>query len=145
MRSDTGTLIDNLFADAWDSLNLSSLRHRAGIRKRGGVNANRSVYLLQELDEQILKYQKNYLLYDLIKRPDLNWRGRRAFVIDDTFKPRRSKKMDAVSLVAFDQGPATILNPVIAAAVLAFGFVYIHPFVDGDGRIHRDLIHHVLA
>jgi hypothetical protein len=34
---------------------------------------------------------------------------------------------------------------VIAAAVLAFGFVYIHPFEDGNGRIHRYLMHHVLA
>jgi hypothetical protein len=34
---------------------------------------------------------------------------------------------------------------VIAAAVLAFGFVYVHPFEDGNGRIHRYLIHHVLA
>jgi hypothetical protein len=33
----------------------------------------------------------------------------------------------------------------MAAAVLAFGFVYIHPFEDGNGRIHRYLIHHVLA
>jgi len=32
-----------------------------------------------------------------------------------------------------------------AAAALAFGFVYVHPFVDGNGRIHRWLIHHVLA
>ena len=37
------------------------------------------------------------------------------------------------------------LDPVIAAALLAFGFVYVHPFVDGNGRIHRYLIHHVLA
>lgn len=37
------------------------------------------------------------------------------------------------------------LDPVIAAAVMAFGFVYIHPFEDGNGRIHRWLIHHVLA
>ena len=37
------------------------------------------------------------------------------------------------------------LDPVIAAASAAFGFVYIHPFVDGNGRIHRWLIHHVLA
>jgi hypothetical protein len=37
------------------------------------------------------------------------------------------------------------LDPVITAAVLAFGFVYIHPFEDGNGRIHRYLIHHVLA
>ena len=37
------------------------------------------------------------------------------------------------------------LDAVIAAAILAFGFVYIHPFEDGNGRIHRYLIHHVLA
>jgi hypothetical protein len=48
-------------------------------------------------------------------------------------------------LVAFDRSAAQRLDPVIAAAVLAFGFVYIHPFVDGNGRIHRYLIHHVLA
>lgn len=33
---------------------------------------------------------------------------------------------------------------VIAAAMIAFGFVFIHPLVDGNGRIHRYLIHHVL-
>ncbi len=48
-------------------------------------------------------------------------------------------------MVAFDAGPARLLDPVIAATVLAFGFVYIHPFEDGNGRIHRYLIHHVLA
>lgn len=37
------------------------------------------------------------------------------------------------------------MNAVVAAAVMAFGFVYIHPFVDGNGRIHRWLIHHILA
>lgn len=37
------------------------------------------------------------------------------------------------------------VDPVVAAAALAFGFVYVHPFVDGNGRLHRWLIHHVLA
>ncbi len=37
------------------------------------------------------------------------------------------------------------LDPVLQAAVTAFGFVYIHPFQDGNGRVHRCLIHHVLA
>ncbi len=37
------------------------------------------------------------------------------------------------------------VDPVIAAAAVAFGFVYVHPFEDGNGRIHRWLIHHVLA
>lgn len=36
-------------------------------------------------------------------------------------------------------------DPVIAAAVVAFAFVFIHPFADGNGRIHRFLVHHVLA
>lgn len=48
-------------------------------------------------------------------------------------------------LASFDRGPAQKLDPVLAAAVLAFGFIYIHPFADGNGRIHRYLIHHVLA
>jgi Fic family protein len=37
------------------------------------------------------------------------------------------------------------LDPVVAATALAFGFVYIHPYVDGNGRLHRWLIHHALA
>lgn len=36
-------------------------------------------------------------------------------------------------------------DPVVAAAALAFGFVYIHPYEDGNGRLHRWLIHHALA
>ena len=30
-------------------------------------------------------------------------------------------------------------------ACSAFGFVYLHPFMDGNGRIHRFLIHHLLS
>jgi len=36
-------------------------------------------------------------------------------------------------------------DAVLAAAVVAFGFVFIHPFEDGNGRLHRYLIHHLLA
>ena len=36
-------------------------------------------------------------------------------------------------------------HPILTAAMIAFGFVFIHPFVDGNGRIHRYLIHHILA
>ncbi len=35
-------------------------------------------------------------------------------------------------------------DPVLAAATIAFGFVFIHPLADGNGRIHRYLIHHLL-
>ncbi|RBI67294.1 cell filamentation protein Fic [Roseovarius sp. TE539] len=37
------------------------------------------------------------------------------------------------------------VDPVLQAAIIAFGFVYIHPLADGNGRLHRCLIHHVLA
>lgn len=36
-------------------------------------------------------------------------------------------------------------DAVLAATIIAFGFVFIHPFEDGNGRIHRYLIHHILA
>jgi Fic/DOC family len=36
-------------------------------------------------------------------------------------------------------------NPMAHAAGLAFGFVYAHPFDDGNGRLHRFLMSHVLG
>ncbi len=40
----------------------------------------------------------------------------------------------------------TLGTPAVArAAIIAFGFVFIHPFFDGNGRIHRFLIHDVLT
>ena len=40
---------------------------------------------------------------------------------------------------------AADVDPVLQAAAVAFGFVYVHPLADGNGRMHRCLIHHVLA
>ncbi len=37
------------------------------------------------------------------------------------------------------------IHALVHAAVLAYGFVYLHPFEDGNGRIHRFMIHNVLA
>jgi len=65
--------------------------------------------------------------------------------LPDHISARHNDLMSLIDgLVAFDRLAADI-DPVIAAAVLAFGFVYIHPFEDGNGRIHRYLIHHILA
>jgi Fic family protein len=46
---------------------------------------------------------------------------------------------------AHEQMTAGEVPPVIHAAVIAYGFVFLHPFEDGNGRIHRFLIHNVLA
>lgn len=37
------------------------------------------------------------------------------------------------------------IHPVIKAACGSFGLVYLHPFYDGNGRIHRFLIHEILT
>jgi len=37
------------------------------------------------------------------------------------------------------------VSPLIHTAVIAFGFVLIHPFEDGNGRIHRFLMHSILS
>lgn len=49
--------------------------------------------------------------------------------------------MEMVGRVKLPDG----VDPVVAAAVAAFGFVFIHPFDDGNGRIHRFLVHHILS
>jgi hypothetical protein len=37
------------------------------------------------------------------------------------------------------------ISTEIRSALIAFGFVFIHPFEDGNGRIHRFLIHDILV
>jgi Fic family protein len=37
------------------------------------------------------------------------------------------------------------VDAVISAAIIAFGFVFIHPFEDSNGRIHRYLLHNSFA
>ncbi|MGO8751538.1 MAG: Fic family protein [Thermoguttaceae bacterium] len=37
------------------------------------------------------------------------------------------------------------VSAVVHAAAVAYGFVFLHPFEDGNGRIHRFLIHNILA
>ena len=41
--------------------------------------------------------------------------------------------------------PVPPVHPVVHAAAIAWGFVFMHPFDDGNGRIHRFLIHNILS
>ena len=49
--------------------------------------------------------------------------------------------MEGLAMMAQKSGPG---HPVVQAAAVAFGFVFIHPFEDANGRIHRFLIHDFL-
>lgn len=37
------------------------------------------------------------------------------------------------------------VDPLVVAAIASFGFVFIHPFMDGNGRLSRFLFHHALC
>jgi hypothetical protein len=60
-------------------------------------------------------------------------------------RPENLHDLMGVLVEANDRMRDDGVDPVLKAAATAFGFVYIHPFEDGNGRIHRCLIHHVLA
>ncbi len=51
--------------------------------------------------------------------------------------------MDGLMRLA-NQRPAT-LDALVHAAVVSFAFVFIHPFMDGNGRLSRFLLHHCLG
>lgn len=53
--------------------------------------------------------------------------------------------MDGMIAAHGRMGTAEALHPVAHAAVIAYGFVFMHPFEDGNGRIHRFLIHNILV
>lgn len=41
--------------------------------------------------------------------------------------------------------PPEDLDPLLLASIVSFGFVFIHPFMDGNGRLSRFLFHQVLC
>ena len=72
----------------------------------------------------------------------------------DTFSPMpdhiSAKSSDLPSLLDGLINVNNLLNQenydsVLIATTIAFGFVFIHPLSDGNGRIHRYIIHHILA
>lgn len=48
-------------------------------------------------------------------------------------------------LMAFANERPEQIPPLVLASVVSFGFVFLHPFMDGNGRLSRFLIHHTLC
>ena len=48
-------------------------------------------------------------------------------------------------LMTFANGVAGNADPIVVASVVSFGFVFLHPFMDGNGRLSRFLFHHALC
>lgn len=60
-------------------------------------------------------------------------------------KPEDLPDLMAGLIAAHQRMNAGEVSPVVHAAVIAYGFVFLHPFEDGNGRIHRFLIHNILS
>jgi len=106
--------------------------------------------------EEIKRLQK--LAIEKKKHIQLGLREEGGFIGEhdnDTFEPvpehisARAEDLDSLirGLVKANENlvNSDSLDSVVAAAIISFGFVFIHPFVDGNGRIHRYIIHHLLA
>jgi hypothetical protein len=72
----------------------------------------------------------------------VSWREKIHFVAP---KPTDLASLMEGMFVAHGRMEAGKIQAVVQAAAIAFGFVYMHPFEDGNGRIHRFLIHNILA
>lgn len=65
-------------------------------------------------------------------------------VVHSLGAPAGSVRDLMAGLAAFVDASADMC-PVLRAAAISFPFVFIHPYEDGNGRLHRYLIHDVLA
>ena len=60
-------------------------------------------------------------------------------------KPADLKSLMDGLIASHKRMKASTVHAIAHAAVISFGFVFIHPFEDGNGRIHRFLIHNILS
>lgn len=78
-------------------------------------------------------------------RTEQNWLAHagNAGVRQVTYVPPEQEWLDDMmaGLLSVANASAGNINPLIAAGVVSFGFVFQHPFMDGNGRLSRFLIH----
>ena len=60
-------------------------------------------------------------------------------------KPEDLSSLMSGLLSSHQQMKEGSVAPIIHAAITSYGFVFLHPFEDGNGRIHRFLIHNILS
>ena len=122
------------------------------------VDLLRAADIGQPLSEERFVALQNAVLeprwHEFTYRHRQNWVGayhRTREVVD--FVPPRPEDVGSLmnGLCAFSERGreafknGSKLDPVIHATAVAFGFVFVHPFFDGNGRLHRYLIHEELS
>ncbi len=91
----------------------------------------------------------NPLLREVQYRTEQNWlKGPARGAAGITYVPPPPELAAELveALVRLQQGGAVYgMEPLVHACLVSFGFVLIHPFMDGNGRLSRFLFHHTLC
>lgn len=102
-------------------------------------------------EEQLCNWQNSIIseyVAEASYRTTQNWLSRsgRLRNVADFIPPAPAhvgSMMDGVAKLA-QMGAENVIDPAVAATCAAFGLVFVHPFRDGNGRLHRFLLHHIL-
>lgn len=117
------------------------------------VELLKKAHLTTQLDEEYLVGLQNTAITNPLDRA-VNYRHQQNWLSSPlrgaagvTYIPPPPEIVDDLmkGLVDFANAAPKQIDPLIAAAIVSFGFVFIHPFMDGNGRLSRFLFHHALC
>ena len=117
-----------------------NLLYEAGKEPADRVLEEKNLTMLQNAIVDPRYIQKGY-------RDFQNYIGQSNYRLEEIYHyicPHPDMVHPMMSGLAIAEQKTRELSPVIRAAIISFGFVFIHPFMDGNGRIHRFLIHDML-
>lgn len=129
----------------WTGQDVPPSQRAGDTSKRGG--AQRGI-----LSEERLGYLQRGILGDKALIPALGYRKSPVFVGKTTARSQFIHYLapPPEDVPAMIDGIETFLewtrcqSSIWRAAIAAFGFVYVHPLIDGNGRVHRFLINDIL-
>ena len=144
----------DLYARAMSYLYLSETRSSFAIEKElpSANKAERFVRLLRRagdteaLTEELLVAMQNEIV--TMHVPEASYRTGQNWLEDShrlTFLPPSPAHLRDLMAGWEDFINNSDIDLMAKLACAAFGFVYLHPFYDGNGRLHRFLIHRILA
>lgn len=118
------------------------------------INLLQQAAAIESLSKEMLIELQNVIVDPRFK--DVDYRGTQNYVGENVNpyiqkihyispKPEDTAELMQGLLDSLNRMITSKTHPVIIAATIAFGFVFIHPFEDGNGRIHRFLIHYILS
>ncbi|RLA49344.1 MAG: cell filamentation protein Fic, partial [Gammaproteobacteria bacterium] len=117
------------------------------------VNLLKQAHLPRQLDEEYLVDLQNAAINNVFYqaasfRTEQNYLSnglRGALGVSYLPPPPELSRQLMERLMKIANTPPAGIDPLVLAAVVSFGFVFIHPFMDGNGRLSRFLFHQVLC